>query len=254
MRRPNRSLSLAVSLVAGLAWAPPSFSAEETVPVPNLAGRWTFDPEKSDDVRQKMREARGGREPGSDEGGPRRGGPGGGGGMGGGRGGGAMGGGRGGGMGGGRGMGGERPGGPGGGEGREAMRALFEAAPELLITPTTNELVILEKDGRLRTLHPDGKTYKSEGGASETRTRWQGGGLVVESKMPSGTRVLETFTLVSVPKEAERSGTDSKTADPALAEPSNPDKKMLKVTIRLDGGPRPPVEFKRVYQLEGAAQ
>lgn len=252
MRRPNRSLSLAVSLVAGTAWAAPSFSAEEAVPgpVPNLAGRWTFDPEKSDDVRQKMREARGGREPGSDEGGPRRGGPGGGGGMGGGRGGGGMGGG---GMRGGRGMGGERPGGPGGGEGREAMRALFEAAPELLITPTTNEVVILEKDGRLRTLHPDGKTYKSEGGASETKTRWQGGGLVVESKMPSGARILETFALVSSPREAEGGGADSKSAEPATPTSGTPEKKVLKVTIRLDGWSRPTVELRRVYELAEAA-
>lgn len=103
MRRASRSLSFAVSLIGGIAFSVLGLSAEEksAAAPPNLAGRWTLDPDKSDDLRQKMREARGGGEggPGSEEGGQRRGVPGGG--MGGRGGGGGGGGGRGGGMGGG---------------------------------------------------------------------------------------------------------------------------------------------------------
>lgn len=109
--------------------------------------------------------------------------------------------------------------------------------------------MILEKDGRLRTLHPDAKTYKSDGGSSEVKTRWEGGGLVVESKLASGMRVVETFALVSSAKEAEQGGANSTTAEAAPAGSNAPERKTLRVTVRLEGSPRPPIELKRVYQL-----
>jgi hypothetical protein len=128
------------------------------------------------------------------------------------------------------GLGGRRPGdlgragGPGDG-GREAMRALFEAPKGLSITHTPNEIAVLEQDGRLRTLHPDGKTYKSEGGANETRTRWDGAQLVVEMRMPGGAKLTETWRL-----------------DPATMK--------LTIVSRLAPPSREAIEIRRVYDPE----
>lgn len=96
------------------------------------------------------------------------------------------------------GFGGGPPGGRGsvgrpGDGGREAMRALFEAPSGLSITNTYKEIAVLEEGGRLRTFHPDAKTYKSEGGANEVKTRWDGMQLVVETKMLGGAKLTETW-------------------------------------------------------------
>lgn len=67
-------------------------------------------------------------------------------------------------------------------------RILAQIPPPLLIALTTKGIVILEKDRRLRALHPDNKTYKADGGSSETKTRWQAGTLVVETAPASSSR------------------------------------------------------------------
>src|SRR5262249_35077692 len=138
--------------------APPASAASPAAS--GLTGRWHFNAAQSEDARQKMRDA-GGRHGGFGGGG------GGGGWGGGGRGGG--GGGRGGGFGG-AGFGGRHGGMRGGGDGerpdgdwRENMQAVFEAPEEMTVTQTDSEIDLMEKEGRLRTLHPDGKKYKSEG-------------------------------------------------------------------------------------------
>lgn len=113
------------------------------------------------------------------------------------------------------------------------MRAVFEPAAELLITPTENEIVILEKDGRMRTLHPDGKKYKSEGGNTGVKARWEGAQLVVETRTEMGGRTTETFVL---------SG-----KKPAASAPADP--RTLTITVQLEGAPMPAMSLKRVYQL-----
>lgn len=108
---------------------------------------------------------------------------------------------------GGGGMGGRRPprggdaGGPGGGDDRRAaMRAMLEAAPELTITHTAREIAILEKDGRLRALHPDGEKYEDSSGA-EVRTRWDKDRLVVHTSQDRGPTVTETWRLTAEPAQ-----------------------------------------------------
>lgn len=148
--------------------------------------------------------------------------------------------------GGGRGPGGP-PGGRGAGDPREAMRAFVEAPSEMLITPTQNEIVILETDGRLRTLHPDGKTYKSEAGASETKTRWDGGRLVVETRAGSGLKVVETFVLLSAPaggtSETEAKGSNEAPSATPRSE------RTLTVTVRIEGMRWPEITLTRIYEL-----
>lgn len=166
-----RILLRALILILALPLA--SALADEPA-VPDLSGRWTLDPDKSEDGRQKMRDAMPTRVPGGGGGGgPRGGGPGGGGGP---RGGGARGGGA-----------------PGGGDAfRESLRSLMEAPPGLTITQGAEEITIIEEGGRFRALHPDRKEYKGTGG-EKIQTRWDGARLVVETKGERGPKLVETF-------------------------------------------------------------
>lgn len=138
---------------------------------PDLSGVWRFDPSQSEDLRTKVRELRGDRPRG---GGGRRGG-----GFAGGRGG---------------------PGSPGspGGDGGAGMRELLDAPAALTVTQTATEITLVEEDGRLRALHPDGRPYKDSSGR-EVKTRWsEAGELVAETKGGRG-RVVETFTVAANP-------------------------------------------------------
>jgi hypothetical protein len=181
----------------------------------SLSGRWRFNPEQSEDARKKVNEAMAARQAGGSGSG------GGGGGYGGGhRGGGGYGGGHGGGrMGGG---GGTRP--PS--DSPDTMASLLEATPEMTITHTEAEIAVLEKDGRLRTLHPDGQKYKTDTGG-EVKTRWDNDRLIVETKRDRGPSVTETLGLSA-------------------------DRKQLVSTLRLEGRSFGPVTVRRVYDAEAA--
>ena len=220
-------LCCALALPIGVAPGPPRASADEKAKVApatvDLSGRWVYNRELSDDARKKMREGVEGR------GGPGGGGPGGGGtggpgggGMGG-PGGSGMSGRGGGGMGGPGGQMGPPPGGMGGDDdARESMRAIFEPAEELAVTQAGTEIGIDEKFGRTRRLHPDGKKYKTDNGASEIKTSWKEGKLLVETKGTRGGGVVETWELV-------------------------PDRSRIIVMVRMEGGFGPRVELKRIY-------
>jgi hypothetical protein len=198
--------------------APPTTTSAPATTGGPLAGRWRFNVDKSDDAREKMREAR---ERQRGEGGGGRGGWGGGGG---GMGGGGMGGGGRGGGGWGGGMGG-RGRAREGGDGQEIQRQgnmsrLVDPPEELTISQNDAEITILEKDGAIRVLHPDGTKHKTDNGGSEIRTRWDKDKLVVETEPPRGGKLTETFVVAS-------------------------DKKHLTEDVRLDG--RLTVTVRRVY-------
>jgi hypothetical protein len=171
--------------------------AKEAKDAPSLAGSWRFNPEQSDDMRAKMREAGGGRWGG------RGGGPGGEGRPGGGMGGGFGGGRRGGFGGGGRGGGGRGPGGEGRPGGDDARRrgAMMRPATEMTITQEPSEIRIAEKDGDERHLVPDGKNHKSDNGTQEVKASWSGSQLVVETKRDNGRKVKESMGLSSDGKQ-----------------------------------------------------
>jgi len=220
-----RTVLLSCGLVfsAGVGSGPPASGAEERAKVApataDLSGRWTFNRELSDDAREKMRE---GMEKGGGPGGGRP--PGGGGGMGG-PGGGGTGGPGGGGMGGpgGGGRMGPPPGGMGGDDDpRQAMRAIMEPAEELTIAQTEAEIALEEKFGTTRHLHPDGKKYKTDNGASEIKASWKEGRLIVETKPARGGRVVETWERI-------------------------PDGSRLIVNVKMEGGFGPGLSLKRIY-------
>jgi len=212
------ALALGTALAApGPAGAAAPSTAEPEA-APSLAGKWTLNKDQSEDARAKMHDAGGsggGRAGGGGFGGR-------GGGMGG-RGGGM--GGRGGGPGGGfsgRG-GGDRDagGGNGGGNRGGSMRSFFEPPETLTITQTADEVGI--DDGqRVLHLHPDGKKIKSEGGGSETTTKWRGNELVVETKTERGAKIDSAYMVV-------------------------PEKHQLYVTSTLEGRSGQPITVRRVY-------
>ncbi len=199
-------LSCALVFSSGAVLGPPPARADEKSKAASatvdLSGHWVYNREASDDARQKMREGTEGR---GGPGGGGMGGPGGGG-MGG-RGGAPM---------------GPPPGGLGDDDARESMRAIFEPAEELTIEQGASEVTIDEKFGRMRRLHPDGKKYKTDNGASEIKTSWKEGNLLVETKGTPGGGVVETWELV-------------------------PDRSRIIVTVKMEGGFGPSVVLKRIY-------
>ena len=122
------------------------------------------------------------------------------------------------------------PGGMGGDDdARESMRALIEPAEELAIAQTEAEIAVEEKFGRTRLLHPDGKKYKTDNGASEIKSSWKEGKLVVETKRARDGGVVETWELV-------------------------PDRSRIIVNVKMEGGFGPRLELKRIYdRAEGDA-
>jgi hypothetical protein len=193
-----------------------------------LSGHWKLNVQESEDARQKMKEAMQGRDSGGSSGGGGGGGYGRGGGGGGGYGRGG-GGGFGGGGGGGFGGGGRRSGGGGGGSSSGSTRdpqgaraLLFTAPKELTVTQTATEVAILDQDGLMRALHPDGKGYKSDTGEEEIKTKWESDHLVVETKAKGGTKLTETY------------GLDAQ-------------KHQMTIVLNSEGGSRPALSVRRVY-------
>jgi hypothetical protein len=173
----------AASAAVGAEAPPPSPATPATLA--GFSGAWRLDPARSDDAREKLRAQRD-RERGDAGGRP-------GGGMG--RPGGGMGG-FGGGRRGGGGPGARRDG--GNPESREAVRDLVEGAPALTITASEQEIVLVEGDGRIRRLRPDGQKVKHELVRSESRARWEGDRLLNETWLDGGrTHIVETWSLDS---------------------------------------------------------
>jgi len=115
------------------------------------------------------------------------------------------------------------PGGTGSdGDPREAMKAIFEPAEELAITQTGTEIAVEEKFGRTRRLHPDGKKYKADNGASEIKTSWKESKLLVETKQTRGGAVVETWEQV-------------------------PDGSRIILNVKMEGGFGPGIALKRIY-------
>jgi hypothetical protein len=194
--RATIAMTVGAALALAVSPAPAARAAEEPAPTaspsaaPRLTGRYKFDPQKSDDVREKMREAMANRRRGF--GGPGGGGPGGGGPGGGGGGWGGGGGGMGGGGFGGGGMGRHHgPGREGGDDQRGAMRQAMEEATDpgevLTITEKGPEVTIAYDDGRVRQLFTDGR--KIDGEDAERESRWEGDKLVSETTLKKGPKL-----------------------------------------------------------------
>jgi hypothetical protein len=111
--------------------------------------------------------------------------------------------------------------GRGGEEGRRPPMMTFFSASELTITHLEPAVAIVEPDGLVRTLQPDGEKYQAEHGEGEVETRWKGDSLFVETKTERG-KVKETWSV-------------------------SPQTGQLTVRLELGGGRMPAVEVNRVY-------
>jgi len=175
--------------------------------VPDLSGAWQLDKGRSDDARQKMRDVA--QPPGGSARPPGMGTPGGPG------------------MGGGGRMG-PPPGIDRGDDSAAALRPILDPAEQLALYQGQPEVVIDEKSVRRRTLHADGRKYKADDGASEVKTEWKQGQLVVETRGFRGRRTTETWEL----SEGGR---------------------VLTCTVKVENSLGPALTIKRVYDRAGDA-
>ena len=255
-RNPRRYFS-GVALVIGLAlFLTPTdlFSGDRNKgdkgkgEKPNLTGTWSFNPDGSDDLREKMREARQGRQRGGRGGGGGRGGRGGSGGGypgGGGRGG------SGGGYpgGGGSGGGGTRmpdggwPGGGGsdgdrqrdrqGNEGREGRRGglMFDylrPAQEIVIRHDEPEIFITKDERIIHERFTDGRKEErdsGDGSTVEVTTRWKKRKLVTAIVSERAGKIIEAYEL-------------------------DPEKNQLVVTVRIENRRMGTVKVRYVYDAD----
>ncbi len=93
---------------------------------------------------------------------------------------------------------------------------------EVTVTQLEPEIVFVEPEGRIRTLHPDGHKYKNEADSSEVQTHWDGARLLVESTSSRGSKLTEAWSL-------------------------SPDKKQLTVVRKMESQSRPAISVRTVY-------
>jgi hypothetical protein len=172
--------------LAGAQTAPASPAA--AVDRQKFSNTWKLNPDESEKLRDKMRQARGGEHGGAEHGGGGfgGGGMGGHGGYGGGR--------RGGHMGGGGSGGGGEAASPGQYDAmRETLRHLDEPPETLTIKQEDGAFLVGDDSGQIRHLYPDGRTANTDEG--EVKTQWRGDELVTETIPARGPHLRETFAL-----------------------------------------------------------
>jgi hypothetical protein len=97
-----------------------------------------------------------------------------------------------------------------------------EPVAELTIRQSETEIVVEETPGATQRFYPNGKTYKTDEGASDIKSEWKGGALVVEKKNRNGWRLVQTWHLA-------------------------PDGRRLTLDLHFEGGKRPRLTLRRVY-------
>jgi hypothetical protein len=98
----------------------------------------------------------------------------------------------------------------------------------MTVTQVESEIVVEETPGQTRNLYPNGKTYKTDEGATQIRTSWKDGKLVVEKKNVRGWRLVERWELA-------------------------PDRGRVVIHLLLEGGSRPKLTLTRVYDRDDAS-
>ena len=78
---------------------------------------------------------------------------------------------------------------------REAMRDELTPPDHIIITESSDTVVITTADGRVTRLAPDGQKVRDENTKIERKTRWEGDRLVSEIKGLGRGTITETYTL-----------------------------------------------------------
>lgn len=97
-----------------------------------------------------------------------------------------------------------------------------EPIAELTVRQTDVEIAVEDKPGQVRSFYPNGKTYKTDEGASNMTSAWKNGALLFEKKNVRGWRLTELWQVT-------------------------PDGKQIKVESRVEGGGYKKTVTKRVY-------
>ncbi len=84
------------------------------------------------------------------------------------------------------------------------------------------EVTVVDKGGHTQSFYPNGRTYNADEGTSTVKSAWKDGALVFEKKSARGWKLIETWQLT-------------------------PDGAHLRCDSHLEGGGRPSVQIKRVY-------
>ena len=235
-RRHFSTFTLVIGLALTLTPADLFSGDKDKGDKPNLTGSWSINPDQSDDLREKMREARQGR---------RRGGSGGGRGGRGGSGGGGMPGGRGGGVpgGGGRMPDGGWPGGGGGdrprdrGGDREGRRGglIFDylrPAQSIVIRHDEPEIFITKDERIIHERFTDGRRERrdtDDGSTVEVRTRWKKRRIVTVIETERAGKIIESYELVQ-------------------------GNEQMVVTVRIEGGRMGGLKVRYVYDADPTAE
>jgi hypothetical protein len=107
-------------------------------------------------------------------------------------------------------------------------RATAGPPQAMTVTQAQSEIVVEEVPGQTRNLYPDGKTYRTDEGATRITTRWKDGRLLVERKNARGWRLVETWDLA-------------------------PDGGRVVIHLLLEGGSGPKLSLLRVYDRQPVA-
>jgi len=95
----------------------------------------------------------------------------------------------------------------------------------MTVTQVESEIVVEETPGQTRELYPNGRTYKTDEGATQIRTSWKDGKLVVEKKNVRGWRLVETWELA-------------------------PGRGRVSIHLLIEGGSGPKLTLTRVYDRD----
>ncbi len=97
-----------------------------------------------------------------------------------------------------------------------------EAMEDITVTQSAVEVAVADNTGVTHNYYPNGKVYKADEGSSNVRSFWKDGALVFEKKNARGWKLVETWHF-------------------------GPDGKQLHFDSRFEGGGRPTIVVKRVY-------
>ena len=93
---------------------------------------------------------------------------------------------------------------------------------DITVTQSEVEITVVDRAGQTRNFYPNGKTYKADEGASTVKSLWKDGVLVFEKRNVRGWKLTDSWQLA-------------------------PDGARLRCDSRFEGGGRPTVAVKRIY-------
>jgi hypothetical protein len=79
---------------------------------------------------------------------------------------------------------------------RALMKELLQPSDRMTVTVESDIVTFTESDGRVRKFKTDGKKEKHQfdNGTVETKSKWDNGGLVIETDLQNGMKLTQTYT------------------------------------------------------------